>query len=55
MKIGKFHISTTVVSSGRISAIIREDGFFVDAVTGFDFGKVTAAAIRAAKFYGVEK
>lgn len=55
MKIGKFTISTTVARSGRISAIIKENGFFVDAVSGFDFGKVTAAAVRTCKFYGVEK
>lgn len=55
MKVGIFTISTTVASSGRISAIIKENGFLVDAVSGFDFGKVTAAAVRAAKFYGVEK
>lgn len=55
MKIGNFTISTTVARSGQISAVITEDGFFVDSVTGFDFGKVTAAAVRAANFYGVEK
>lgn len=55
MKIGKFTIITTVARSGQISAVISEGGQLVDAVTGFDFGKVTAAAVRACKFYGVEK
>jgi hypothetical protein len=55
MKIGKFHIYTTVARSGQISAVITEGGQLVDAVSGFDFGKVTAAAVRAANFYGVEK
>ena len=55
MKVGSFTITTTVARSGQISAVITENGFFVDAVSGFDFGKVTAAAVRACKFYGVEK
>lgn len=55
MKIGKFTITTTVARSGQISAVITEDGAFVDAVTGYDFSKVTAAAVRACNFYGVEK
>lgn len=55
MKIGNFTITTTVARSGQISAVITENGALIDAVSGFDFAKVTAAAIRAAEFYGVEK
>jgi hypothetical protein len=55
MKIGTFQISFTFARSGQISAVITEGGLLIDAVTGFDLGKVTAAAVRAANFYGVEK
>lgn len=56
MKIGTFKISFTFARSGQISAIITENDAIVDAVSGYDFSKVTATAVRAAKFYqGIEK